>query len=317
MLEHSLTSAACLGVTKSGNPCRAKATLSGYCPMHDPAKIAKQEQERQAREAAKEASQARYKRLSEVIDVITATCKNTGWYAQSDHFDFNTAQYASLDVSRYFSRSTRSEKVIGMIDITLNENGIFRLSIDKISFYGHGLSDLNNAILLDLKRSISWLKWPSKPSQPTTTDALQKLENLLRRFHLVAHQLTQRHDGRRTLLINDEYDVQDLLHALLLTLFDDVRPEDPVPNHAGKSSRMDFLLKKEKIMVEAKMTREDLRDTKIGEQLIIDIERYRSRVDCQTLVCFVYDPGHYLKNPKGLEGDLSRKHDNLSVHVII
>ncbi len=49
----------------------------------------------------------------------------------------------------------------------------------------------------------------------------------------------------------------------------------------------------------------------------IDIERYRSRVDCQALVCFVYDPGHYLKNPKGLEADLSRKHDNLSVRVII
>jgi hypothetical protein len=288
MLEHSVTSITCL-----------------------------EEQERQAREAAKQAAQARYKRLSEIIDIITTTCKNKGWYVKNDHFDFNTGKYASLEVNRYFNGGSRREQVTGALDVTLNENGSFRLSIDRTSFYGHGLSDLNNAILFDLKRSISWLKWPSKPPQPTSTDALQKLENLLKRFYLVAHQLTQRHDDRQTLLINDEYDVQDLLHGLLLTLFDDVRPEDPVPNHADKSSRMDFLLKKEKIMVEVKMTRKDLRDVKIGEQLIIDIERYRARVDCQTLVCFVYDPGHYLKNPRGLESDLSRKHDNLSVRVII
>src|SRR2546430_517001 len=100
--------------------------------------------------------------------------------------------------------------------------------------------------------------------------------------HCAAHQLTQRHDNRKTLLIEDEYDVQDLLHALLLTLFDDVRSEDPVPTHAGKASRLDFFLKKEKIMVEVKMTSETLRDAKIGEQLIIDIERYQARPDCQT-----------------------------------
>ena len=70
-------------------------------------------------------------------------------------------------------------------------------------------------------------------------------------------------------------------------------------------------------MVEVKMTRETLRDDKIGEQLIIDIERYRSRSECHTLVCFVYDPGRYLRNPRALEDDLSRKDDHLTVKVIV
>ncbi len=117
--------------------------------------------------------------------------------------------------------------------------------------------------------------------------------------------------------MKDEYDVQDLLHALLLVLFDDVRSEDPVPNHAGKASRVDFLLKKEKIVIEAKMTNKMLRDTKIGEQLIIDINRYQAHPDCQTLICFVYDPGHYLKNPEALENDLNGKHNDLTVKIII
>lgn len=158
---------------------------------------------------------------------------------------------------------------------------------------------------------------PKKPLQAVAPNALQQLELLLRRFHRVAYQLTQRYDDRRPFLIEDEYDVQDLLHALLLTLFDDIRPEDAVPSLGGKSSRLDFLLKKEKIVVEAKMTRKNLRDGEIGEQLFIDIKCYQAHPDCQMLVCFVYDPGHYLKNPKALESDLNRKHDNLTVRVII
>ncbi len=267
MLEHSLTSAACLGVTKSGNPCRAKAASSGYCPIHDPAKIAKQEQERQAREAAKQAQQAMCQPLREIIAVMRATCERKGWRVLERNFDNKSGQYASLEVERSFSRSGIYDTVTGLFDVNLDKGHSIRLSLQGTSFYKYGIDDLQKAIESEVERKFGVSK---KPPQPTATDALQKLENLLKRFHLVAHQLTHRHDRRQTLLISDEYDVQDLLHALLLTLFDDVRPEDPVPNHAGKSSRMDFLLKKEKIMVEVKMTREDLRDIKIGEQLIIE-----------------------------------------------
>lgn len=45
------------------------------------------------------------------------------------------------------------------------------------------------------------------------------------------------------LFLEDEYDVQDLPHALLLLYFDDVRAEEWTPSYAGKSARMDFLLK--------------------------------------------------------------------------
>ena len=69
------------------------------------------------------------------------------------------------------------------------------------------------------------------------------IEQICWRFHLVARQLRFRHDNRATLDIQDEYDVQDLLHALLLLHFVDVRPEEYTPSYAGKASRMDFLLK--------------------------------------------------------------------------
>lgn len=56
------------------------------------------------------------------------------------------------------------------------------------------------------------------------------LERLCSRFHLVAMQLRSRHSHRETLQVVDEYDVQDLLHALLTLEHDDVRPEEWTPS---------------------------------------------------------------------------------------
>jgi hypothetical protein len=132
------------------------------------------------------------------------------------------------------------------------------------------------------------------------------LEQLCERFHLVARQLRSRREGRATLSVHDEYDAQDLLHALLFLHFEDVRAEEWSPSYAGKSSRLDFLLKREQIVVEVKKTRESLGARELGTQLIEDIGRYQSHPDCRALVCFVYDPEGLVANPRGLEADLGR-----------
>lgn len=137
------------------------------------------------------------------------------------------------------------------------------------------------------------------------------------RFPLVVRQLRHRHGARETLDVNDEYDVQDLLHGLLHLFFDDVRPEEVVPSYAGKSTRMDFLLKDESIVVEAKMTRKGLGEKEVGEQLILDISQYQSHPNCKQLFCLVYDPEHRVRNPRGLENDLSKKHGDLEVKVYV
>lgn len=117
--------------------------------------------------------------------------------------------------------------------------------------------------------------------------------------------------------MEDEYDVQDLLHALLQMNFDDIRPEEWTPSYAGSSSRMDFLLKQEQIVIEAKKTRKTLGAKEVGEQLIIDIKKYRNHPDCKLLICFVYDPEGRIANPRGIENDLNKDHEGLKVLVII
>ena len=136
-------------------------------------------------------------------------------------------------------------------------------------------------------------------------EALNELINICSKFPSVARQLRSRHSSRSTLEIEDEYDVQDLLHALLKIHFDDIRAEEWTPSYAGGSSRMDFLLKNEQIVVEVKKTRKNLSDREVGEQLLIDIAKYSRHQDCKILVCFVYDPEARIGNLTGLENDLN------------
>ena len=148
-------------------------------------------------------------------------------------------------------------------------------------------------------------------------DYWKEMEFVCSRFHAVARQILRRHDNRDTLKINDEYDVQDLLHALLKMFFDDIRPEEYTPSYAGGSARMDFLLKSHDIVIEVKKTRKGLSDKEIGKQLVEDIAWYRNHNNCRSLVCFIYDPEEIISNPKGLIEDLSHESDEFSVRVII
>lgn len=151
-----------------------------------------------------------------------------------------------------------------------------------------------------------------------TQGSIEKIKEICHRFHLVTRQLQNRHADRPTVEIDDEYDVQDLLHALLKLHFDDIRPEEWSPSYCGGSSRMDHLLKSQQIVIESKKTRKGLGQKEIGEQLIIDIAKYKKHPDCKTLICFVYDPEGKIGNPQGLENDLMELSSNeMNVVVII
>ena len=144
----------------------------------------------------------------------------------------------------------------------------------------------------------------------------QGLKIIFSRFHKVVRQLRYRYDNRPAFDVDDEYDVQDLLHALLKMFFEDIRKEEWTPSYGGKSARMDFLLKDEKIVIEIKKTRKGLTDKEIGDQLIIDVERYQAHPDCKKLICFIYDPEARLGNPEGMKRDLNSRHHGF-VEVII
>jgi hypothetical protein len=100
--------------------------------------------------------------------------------------------------------------------------------------------------------------------------------------------------------------------------FNDIREEDYSPSYAGGNSRIDFVLKDERIVIETKMTSDSLKDKEIGAQLLVDIGRYRSHPDCGVLVVFIYDRGDHLRNKVGMINDLQKMTTHeLNVRVFI
>lgn len=71
------------------------------------------------------------------------------------------------------------------------------------------------------------------------------------------------------------------------------------------------------IIIELKKTRQNLKDKEVGDQLLIDIGRYKARKDCKLLYCFVYDPEGYIRNPTALEEELSSNDGELAVKVVV
>jgi hypothetical protein len=146
---------------------------------------------------------------------------------------------------------------------------------------------------------------------------LELVERIARRLPDLLLVLRTRQRERPPFVVEDEYDLQDLLHGILKLHFDDVRAEDFAPERAGARSRIDFVLKSERLVIEAKMTRQGLAAREVGEQLIIDIERYRSHPDCAALLAVVYDPDQRIVNTRSLEADLSGTRDGLVVRVVV
>ncbi len=153
------------------------------------------------------------------------------------------------------------------------------------------------------------------PRKPGDIDEL--LLVLLKNLRRAMHPLTQRRKGAVALTFSTEYDVQDLLHALLRPWVADIRPEEFTPSLAGSSTRMDFLLPAHRLVIELKFVRDANHATKIGNELIIDIEHYRKHPECDALWCVVYDPQHLIRNAEGLKKDLEgeRKTKDGTVNV--
>ncbi|WP_197018797.1 hypothetical protein [Prevotella sp. P6B4] len=156
------------------------------------------------------------------------------------------------------------------------------------------------------------------PSLEYDSDAHLLLRDIFNNFNRFVCQLKRkRHDNRES-FISDEYDVQDLLHAVLKLHFNDVRPEVWLPQYAGSSNRMDFFINDCKTAIEVKYVKECHCEKRIGEELLVDISKYSQYPKCQSLYCFIYDPNNNIDNPIGLETDLNKQStDSFRIHSFV
>ncbi|WP_436761447.1 hypothetical protein [Streptosporangium sp. V21-05] len=89
------------------------------------------------------------------------------------------------------------------------------------------------------------------------------------------------------------------------------------PDRAGTRSRIDFVLKSERIVIETKTTRRAPGKKDVAEELIVNIERPEGHPDRGALIALVCDPEHRIDNPHGFERDLTRRHDGLMAYTYV
>jgi hypothetical protein len=148
-------------------------------------------------------------------------------------------------------------------------------------------------------------------------DHLSTAKLLCHRFHAVARQLRLRGEYRSTISVDDEFDVQDLVHALLRQHFDDIGTDEWTPSYSNSTTRTCFLLDHDRLTIVVKKTRPGLSRKDLADQVRVDAERYRDRGRCTQLLCFIYDPDGRVGNPRGLESELTTISDHFTVEVIV
>jgi hypothetical protein len=170
----------------------------------------------------------------------------------------------------------------------------------------------------DFEFEVSKILEPFSPSIPIT-DVETKIETLFLRFHSVAVQLQKRsREEKQPFAIEDEYDVQDLLHSLLWIFFNDIEAENyGTPSTCGTNPRIDFFLRNERVFIEAKIATANHRRKKIAEEIILDKDYYSKKLDIKAIFFLVYDPSGFIDNPNGFEKDLSEQYSKPFVKVMV
>ena len=160
---------------------------------------------------------------------------------------------------------------------------------------------------------------PGSGSPPAdNADALAVVLACCEGFGDAVRILSSRHGGRPAFEVNDEYDVQDLLHAMLAPHFDDVQTEEWTPKIAGAGARVDLVLHQAEVLIETKMTRPTLRAPKLRDELHADMTTYTTHPHGRQLVILVYDPSALIAKPRAFERDIaSVSHERLPARCTV
>jgi hypothetical protein len=118
------------------------------------------------------------------------------------------------------------------------------------------------------------------------------------------------------MLVRDEWDLEDVVRALLPLHFDEVRPCARTPKYAA-FTRTDFLLAPQRIAVNIKYVRPPLTESQLAEELRTDVAYWRGQGNCNLLMCLIYDPEGMLRDHAALEAAWSAAEAGWEVRCVI
>jgi REase_DpnII-MboI len=164
------------------------------------------------------------------------------------------------------------------------------------SFYPDGLE----AVVCGARRE-RYEELPEIGARDKLALAMQLLNNL----PVAARILGERQRSRPPFAIESEFDVQDLLFAVLRSVFQDARREEWTPQRAGSAKRIDVILPASHVVVEAKYVRNRRHAKEVADELRVDFECYHDHEYCEHLIALVWDPHRHISDPEQFSSDLS------------
>jgi hypothetical protein len=180
---------------------------------------------------------------------------------------------------------------------------------------GNDIDVLLQILLEDIESTLLQIKFVNKNADEVVRDVLNNFSNAIQKI------ISGRRLNHPDFKIEDEYDVQDISYVILKSIFPNLREEDPIPKVGGKSTKIDLILREEKILIEVKMIKaKDSNETHIIEQLKVDFESYHECKWLRKLFCFVYDPykkTRDISNFNDLNGERTKGEHNFNVEVIV
>lgn len=143
---------------------------------------------------------------------------------------------------------------------------------------------------------------------------LKNLEIYLENFYLFLESLTEylpdkratiEHDTLKKITIQNEYDLQHLLYAVLKPLYPGIRKE------VSKDSGIGTV--REDVVLEAKCTRDSMTLKKLIEEIEADIVHYQEK----NIFFYVYDKKKIIKETKNFNDYFNKQFDRKTVKLFV
>jgi len=170
-------------------------------------------------------------------------------------------------------------------------------------------------ILEDIESTLLSIRYVNKSADEVVRDILSNFSNAIQKI------IKNRRKDHPHFIIEDEYDVQDILYVILKSVFPNLRDEDAIGKVGAKTTKIDLIIREERILVEVKMIKaKDSNETHFIEQLKADFESYHECKWLRKLFCFVYDPykkTRDISNFNDLNGERTKGEHNFNVEVIL
>jgi hypothetical protein len=153
-----------------------------------------------------------------------------------------------------------------------------------------------------------YLQHPEEFSELTEvknlSNALTHIKNILEQFHSLSKNLTDRRRGKTAFVIQDEYDVQDMLFLILKAYYPSAYRESTAIEIGKGDTIIDIIIPEHNIVIEVKIILEKAKTKTIVKELKEDFESYHSHTYCKHLIAFIYDPLTVIDDPNKIITDM-------------